>query len=214
MFFLLLCVQERLLALKRSMSFMQDMDFTQQAAILGDEDLTADLPPAEIIPVPMESAKKSKKQPVKDMKEVIRYSTAEVVHLMLCDTALLNNLLTFSLLLSQLPVWTRGKCVQFDWQYSRGACSGSGWTFCRWSSGSHQQIHARFQGDSTFSLYIHFFFQTPLVEAHVHVCESFIFPFLCFQIGYLHKESDSSLLYTVVNQLDPDAEGNYHVTAL
>lgn len=69
----LLCVQERLLALKRSMSFMQDMDFTQQAAILGDEDLAADIPPPEIIPIPVESAKKSKKQPVKDMKEVIRY---------------------------------------------------------------------------------------------------------------------------------------------
>lgn len=26
-------------------------------------------------------------------------------------------------------------------------------------------------------------------------------------MGYLRKESDSSLLYTVVNQLDPDAEG-------
>lgn len=67
------CAQERLLALKRSMSFMQEMDFTQQAAILGDEDLTADIPPPEIIPTPVESAKKSKKQPVKDMKEVIRY---------------------------------------------------------------------------------------------------------------------------------------------
>lgn len=55
------------------MSFMQDMDFTQQAAILGDEDLTADLTPPEIVPMPVESAKKSKKQPAKDMKEVIRY---------------------------------------------------------------------------------------------------------------------------------------------
>uniref|UniRef100_A0A3Q1CXH6 Bromodomain-containing protein 9 n=1 Tax=Amphiprion ocellaris TaxID=80972 RepID=A0A3Q1CXH6_AMPOC len=65
--------KERLLALKRSMSFMQDMDFTQQAAILGDEDLTADVPPPETIPIPAESAKKSRKQPVKDMKEVISY---------------------------------------------------------------------------------------------------------------------------------------------
>lgn len=137
-FFFLFSIQERLLALKRSMSFMQDMDFTQQAAILGDEDLTADLPPAEIIPIPVESAKKSRKQPVKDMKEVIRYSTGEVVHLILSGTALVNNLLTFSLLLSQLPVWTRGKCLQFDWQYSRRARSGTGWTLCRWSSGSHQ----------------------------------------------------------------------------
>lgn len=30
---------------------------------------------------------------------------------------------------------------------------------------------------------------------------------LCFQIGYLRKETDGSLIYTVVNQLDPDAEG-------
>lgn len=56
------------------MSFMQDMDYTQQVAILGDEDITADIPPPEIIPLPVESAKKSKKQPVKVMKEVIRYS--------------------------------------------------------------------------------------------------------------------------------------------
>lgn len=26
-------------------------------------------------------------------------------------------------------------------------------------------------------------------------------------MGYLRKETDSSLLYTVVNQLDPDTEG-------
>jgi len=66
--------QERLLALKRSMSFMQDMDFSQQAAILGDEDLAEEEPPPEIIPLPLESAKKSKKQPVKDLGEVIRYA--------------------------------------------------------------------------------------------------------------------------------------------
>lgn len=30
---------------------------------------------------------------------------------------------------------------------------------------------------------------------------------LCFQIGHLRKETDGSLLYTVVNQLDADAEG-------
>lgn len=63
------------MALKRSMSFMQEMDYTQQAAILGDEDLTTDIPPPEIIPIPVESAKKSKKQPVKVMKEVIRYTS-------------------------------------------------------------------------------------------------------------------------------------------
>lgn len=69
------------MALKRSMSFMQDMDYTQQVAILGDEDLQADIPPPEIIPLPVESAKKSKKQPVKVMKEVIRYSALLMIHL-------------------------------------------------------------------------------------------------------------------------------------
>lgn len=59
------------MALKRSVSFMQDMDYTQQAAILGDEDLATDIPPPEIIPIPVESAKKSKKQPV--TKDVPRY---------------------------------------------------------------------------------------------------------------------------------------------
>ena len=47
------------------MSFMQDMDFSQQAVILGEEDIAAEIPPPEIIPIPVESAKKSKKQPVK-----------------------------------------------------------------------------------------------------------------------------------------------------
>uniref|UniRef100_A0A8C4ZMK8 Bromodomain-containing protein 9 n=1 Tax=Gadus morhua TaxID=8049 RepID=A0A8C4ZMK8_GADMO len=65
--------KERLLALKRSMSFMQDMDYSQQAAILGDEDLAEETPPLEIIPLPVEFAKKSKKQPVKDLKEAINY---------------------------------------------------------------------------------------------------------------------------------------------
>ncbi|XP_068092584.1 bromodomain-containing protein 9 [Hyperolius riggenbachi] len=61
--------KERLLALKRSMSFMQDMDFSQQAAILGDEDTTVeDTIPEVPIPPPVEMTKKSKKQ----NKEVIR----------------------------------------------------------------------------------------------------------------------------------------------
>lgn len=33
-------------------------------------------------------------------------------------------------------------------------------------------------------------------------------------MGYLRKEQDSSLLYTVVNQLDPDAEGLLSPTLL
>ncbi|XP_053570325.1 bromodomain-containing protein 9 isoform X3 [Bombina bombina] len=63
--------KERLLALKRSMSFMQDMDFSQQAAILGDEDPTVEEPTPEIIiPAPVEVAKKSKK-PSKEVIGVI-----------------------------------------------------------------------------------------------------------------------------------------------
>ncbi|XP_030121488.2 bromodomain-containing protein 9 isoform X8 [Taeniopygia guttata] len=59
--------KERLLALKRSMSFMQDMDFSQQAALLGDEDTAVEEPIPEVVPVQAETTKKSKKQ----NKEVI-----------------------------------------------------------------------------------------------------------------------------------------------
>ncbi|XP_075682990.1 bromodomain-containing protein 9 isoform X2 [Rhinoderma darwinii] len=61
--------KERLLALKRGMSFMQDMDFSQQAAILADEDTTVEEPLPEVaLPAPVEISKKSKKP----SKEVIR----------------------------------------------------------------------------------------------------------------------------------------------
>ncbi|XP_045422460.1 bromodomain-containing protein 9 isoform X2 [Lemur catta] len=53
--------KERLLALKRSMSFMQDMDFSQQAALLGNEDPAVEEPVPEVVPVQVETAKKSKK---------------------------------------------------------------------------------------------------------------------------------------------------------
>ncbi|KAM7420675.1 hypothetical protein PAMA_015072 [Pampus argenteus] len=133
--------KERLLALKRSMSFMQDMDFTQQAAILGDEDLAADIPPPEIIPVPVESAKKSKKQPVKDMKEVISYL----------------------------------------FEPEGNACSLT---------------------DSTAEEHV-----LALVEHSADEARDRINRYMPnSKMGYLRKESDSSLLYTVVNQLDPDAE--------
>ncbi|EMP36589.1 Bromodomain-containing protein 9 [Chelonia mydas] len=59
--------KERLLALKRSMSFMQDMDFSQQAALLGDEDTAVEEPVPEVVPVQVETTKKSKKP----SKEVI-----------------------------------------------------------------------------------------------------------------------------------------------
>ncbi|KAM6910232.1 bromodomain-containing protein 9 [Xenentodon cancila] len=133
--------KERLLALKRSMSFMQDMDFTQQAAILGDEDLLADLPPPETIPIPTESAKKSRKQPVKDMKEVISYL----------------------------------------FEPEGNACSLT---------------------DSTAEEHV-----LALVEHSADEARDRINRYMPnSKMGYLRKETDASLLYTVVNQLDPDAE--------
>ncbi|XP_036931326.1 bromodomain-containing protein 9 [Acanthopagrus latus] len=133
--------KERLLALKRSMSFMQEMDYSQQAAILGDEDLTTDIPPAEIIPMPVESAKKSKKQPVKDMKEVISYL----------------------------------------YEPEGNACSLT---------------------DSTAEEHV-----LALVEHSADEARDRINRYMPnSKMGYLRKEADNSLLYTVVNQLDPDAE--------
>ncbi|XP_034729502.1 bromodomain-containing protein 9 isoform X3 [Etheostoma cragini] len=131
--------KERLLALKRSMSFMQDMDYTQQAAILGDEDLAADIPPPETIPSPVESAKKSKKQP--DMKEVISYL----------------------------------------FEPEGNACSLT---------------------DSTAEEHV-----LALVEHSADEARDRINRYMPnSKMGYLRKEPDSSLLYTVVNQLDPDTE--------
>ncbi|XP_074539976.1 bromodomain-containing protein 9 isoform X1 [Halichoeres trimaculatus] len=133
--------KERLLALKRSMSFMQDMDYSQQVAILGDEDLTTDIPPPETIPMPVESAKKSKKQPVKDMKEVISYL----------------------------------------FEPEGNACSLT---------------------DSTAEEHV-----LALVEHSADEARDRINRYMpSSKMGYLRKESDGSLLYTVVNQLDPDAE--------
>ncbi|TNN78359.1 Bromodomain-containing protein 9 [Liparis tanakae] len=133
--------KERLLALKRSMSFMQDMDFTQQAAILGDEDLAADLPPPEITPIPVESAKKSKKQPVTDLKEVISYL----------------------------------------FEPEGNACSLT---------------------DSTAEEHV-----LALVEHSADEARDRINRYMPnSKMGYLRKEPDSSLLYTVVNQQELDAE--------
>uniref|UniRef100_A0A3P8SL67 Bromodomain-containing protein 9 n=1 Tax=Amphiprion percula TaxID=161767 RepID=A0A3P8SL67_AMPPE len=107
---------------------------SKQAAILGDEDLTADVPPPETIPIPAESAKKSRKQPVKDMKEP-----------------------------------------------EGNACSLT---------------------DSTAEEHV-----LALVEHSADEARDRINRYMPnSKMGHLRKESDSSLLYTVVNQLDPDAE--------
>ncbi|XP_071771945.1 bromodomain-containing protein 9 isoform X3 [Centroberyx gerrardi] len=112
-----------------------------KAAILGDEDVAADIPPPEIIPIPVESAKKSKKQPVKDMKEVISYL----------------------------------------YEPEGNACSLT---------------------DSTAEEHV-----LALVEHAADEARDRINRYTSnSKMGYLRKETDSSLLYTVVNQLDPDAE--------
>ncbi|XP_018544615.1 bromodomain-containing protein 9 isoform X3 [Lates calcarifer] len=112
-----------------------------KAAILGDEDLTADVTPPEIIPMPVESAKKSRKQPVKDMKEVISYL----------------------------------------YEPEGNACSLT---------------------DSTAEEHV-----LALVEHSADEARDRITRYMPnSKMGYLRKESDGSLLYTVVNQLDPDAE--------
>ncbi|XP_062322802.1 bromodomain-containing protein 9 isoform X1 [Osmerus eperlanus] len=133
--------KERLLALKRSMSFMQDMDFSQQAAILGDEDITTEIPVPEVVPLPLESAKKSKKQPVKDMKEVISYL----------------------------------------FEPEGNACSLT---------------------DSTAEEHV-----LALVEHAADEARDRINRYMpSSKMGYLRKETDGSLVYNVVNQLDPDVE--------
>ncbi|XP_066572128.1 bromodomain-containing protein 9 isoform X5 [Amia ocellicauda] len=132
--------KERLLALKRSMSFMQDMDFSQQAAILGDEDIATEEPVPEVIPVPVESTKKSKK-PVKDMKEVISYL----------------------------------------YEPEGNACSLT---------------------DSTAEEHV-----LALVEHAADEARDRINRYMPnSKIGYLKKDADGSVVYTVVNQSDPEAE--------
>uniref|UniRef100_A0A8C2Z631 Bromodomain-containing protein 9 n=1 Tax=Cyclopterus lumpus TaxID=8103 RepID=A0A8C2Z631_CYCLU len=112
-----------------------------KGAILGDEDLAADIAPPEITPIPVESAKKSKKQPVKDLKEVISYL----------------------------------------FEPEGNACSLT---------------------DSTAEEHV-----LALVEHSADEARDRINRYMPnSKMGYLRKEPDSSLLYTVVNQLDPDAE--------
>lgn len=114
---------------------------SKQAAILGDEDITTEMPVAEIIPLPVESAKKSKKQPVKDMKEVISYL----------------------------------------FEPEGNACSLT---------------------DSTAEEHV-----LALVEHAADEARDRINRYMPnSKMGYLRKQTDGSLLYNVVNQLDPDTD--------
>ncbi|XP_073486764.1 bromodomain-containing protein 9 isoform X4 [Aquarana catesbeiana] len=136
--------KERLLALKRSMSFMQDMDFSQQAAILGDEDTTVEDPTPEVpIPAPVEMTKKSKKP----SKEVIRVIEDDQ------------------------------SCI---FEPEGNACSLT---------------------DSTAEEHVLALVEHAADEARDKVNRYFS---NC-KIGYLKKNTDGTLIYTVVNS-DPDAE--------
>uniref|UniRef100_A0A8C2CYP8 Bromodomain-containing protein 9 n=1 Tax=Cyprinus carpio TaxID=7962 RepID=A0A8C2CYP8_CYPCA len=130
--------KERLLALKRSMSFMQDMDFSQQAAILGDDHITPEEPVTEILPIHTEYPKKSKKQPVKE------------------------------------PI------ISDLYELEGNACSST---------------------DSTAEEHV-----LALVEHAADEARDRLNRFMPnSKIGYLKKDSEGSLIYTVVNQ-DPEAE--------
>ncbi|XP_067093950.1 bromodomain-containing protein 9 isoform X2 [Osmerus mordax] len=114
---------------------------SKQAAILGDEDITTEMPVPEVVPLPLESAKKSKKQPVKDMKEVISYL----------------------------------------FEPEGNACSLT---------------------DSTAEEHV-----LALVEHAADEARDRINRYMpSSKMGYLRKETDGSLVYNVVNQLDPDVE--------
>ncbi|KAM6125808.1 LOW QUALITY PROTEIN: bromodomain-containing protein 9 [Pterocles gutturalis] len=129
--------KERLLALKRSMSFMQDMDFSQQAALLGDEDIAVEEPVPEVVPVQAETTKKSKKQ----NKEVI-------------------------------------SCI---FEPEGNACSLT---------------------DSTAEEHV-----LALVEHAADEARDRISRYLPnSKIGYLKKKGDGTLLFSVVNSSDPEAE--------
>ncbi|KAM4029193.1 bromodomain-containing protein 9 isoform 3-T3 [Anomaloglossus baeobatrachus] len=136
--------KERLLALKRSMSFMQDMDFSQQAAILGDEDTIVEEPMPEVaLPAPVEITKKSKKP----SKEVIRVIEDDQ------------------------------SCI---FEPEGNACSLT---------------------DSTAEEHVLALVEHAADEARDKVNRSYP----SCKIGYLKKNMDSNLIYTVVNA-DPDAE--------
>eukprot|EP00069_Balaena_mysticetus_P006507 bmy_05108T0 len=132
--------KERLLALRRSMSFMQDMDFSQQAALLGNEDTAVEEPVPEVVPVQVETAKKSKRP----SREVI-------------------------------------SCM---FEPEGNACSLT---------------------DSTAEEHVLALVEHAADEARDRI--SRLLP--GGKMGYLKKNGDGSLLYSVVNTAEPDADDGY-----
>ncbi|XP_068019050.1 bromodomain-containing protein 9 isoform X5 [Melanerpes formicivorus] len=165
--------KERLLALKRSMSFMQDMDFSQQAALLGDEDTAVEEPVPEVVPVQAETTKKSKKQ----NKEVIR------------SESLYREKFLAKQMEEDVP----------------GERNGFGVRRC-----STQYLSCIFEPegnacsltDSTAEEHV-----LALVEHAADEARDRINQYLPnSKIGYLKKNGDGTLLFSVVNSSDPEAE--------
>ncbi|XP_054542189.1 bromodomain-containing protein 9 isoform X10 [Pan troglodytes] len=154
--------KERLLALKRSMSFMQDMDFSQQAALLGNEETAVEEPVPEVVPVQVETAKKSKKP----SREVIRRWSG-----------------------AGAGLWS-GRC---------GCCGGPG-EDC--SCMFEPEGNACSLTDSTTEEHV-----LALVEHAADEARDRINRFLPGgKMGYLKRNGDGSLLYSVVNTAEPDAD--------
>ncbi|XP_061202299.1 bromodomain-containing protein 9 isoform X2 [Neopsephotus bourkii] len=172
--------KERLLALKRSMSFMQDMDFSQQAALLGDEDTAVEEPVPEVVPVQAETTKKSKKQ----NKEVISKTS-------LCIRS--EYLYREKFLAKQME------------EDNPGERNGFGVRRC-----STQYLSCIFEPegnacsltDSTAEEHV-----LALVEHAADEARDRINRYLPnSKIGYLKKNGDGTLLFNVVNSSDPEAE--------
>ncbi|KAM6283022.1 bromodomain-containing protein 9 isoform 10-T10 [Porphyrio hochstetteri] len=172
--------KERLLALKRSMSFMQDMDFSQQAALLGDEDTAVEEPVPEVVPVQAETTKKSKKQ----NKEVISET-------FLCIRS--ESLYREKFLAKQMEEDTPGERNGFGVR----RCSTQ-YLSCIFEP----EGNACSLTDSTAEEHV-----LALVEHAADEARDRINRYLPnSKIGYLKKNGDGTLLFSVVNSSDPEAE--------
>ncbi|XP_077860295.1 bromodomain-containing protein 9 isoform X6 [Macaca mulatta] len=159
--------KERLLALKRSMSFMQDMDFSQQAALLGNEDTAVEEPVPEVVPVQVETAKKSKKP----SREVISCMfEPEGNACSLTDSTAEEHVLAL---------------VEHAADEARDRIN-------RFLPGGKGPGHP--VGSDT------------LPGSAVGSCSHTNIWLLSGQMGYLKRNGDGSLLYSVVNTAEPDAD--------
>ncbi|XP_072461435.1 bromodomain-containing protein 9 isoform X5 [Notamacropus eugenii] len=175
--------KERLLALKRSMSFMQDMDFSQQAALLGNEDTAVEEPVPEVVPVQVETTKKSKKP----SKEVIR---AERDLERPSSPAPFLQAGLYSNHPRKIPAHHFLKNLQRRRLHSLPCCI------------FEPEGNACSLTDSTAEEHV-----LALVEHAADEARDRINRYLPnSKMGYLKKNGDGALLYSVVNLSDPEAE--------